>query len=68
MKESATDMEETRSEGSDVNLNIDAVIPKGHYGKARKAVDSSLDCLIREENEIIASSYATSGDANDPQL
>lgn len=41
----------------------------GHYGKARKAVDSSLDCLMREENEIIASSYATtSGDANDPQF
>ena len=41
----------------------------GHYEKARKAVASSLDCLMREETEIIASSYATkSGDANNPQF
>lgn len=40
----------------------------GHYRKAREALDSSLDCLTGEENEISASSYTTSGEANDVQF
>ena len=36
----------------------------GHYGKARKALDNSHDCLVGEDKEMVASSYAVSGDAD----
>ena len=40
----------------------------GHYGKAREALNNSLDCLIGEKNETIASSLTTSGDTDKPQF
>lgn len=40
----------------------------GHYGKARTALDRSLDCLMDEKNDVILSSYAMSGDKKDPKF